>query len=87
MLVEIKPSHLEVGSIVEIDEKLYIVNELPSCVYYETRPSWRHYLHSLEGQGFYDYPVTLNMLSERVQQNGWKVYSKKHYKFVVEEMH
>ncbi|MDR6779555.1 MULTISPECIES: hypothetical protein [Paenibacillus] len=85
MKVDIRKPLIEAGSIVEIEGNYYIVNELPSCVYYETRPHWRFYLHNLNGTGFYNYPVTIEVLSQTIHNEGWKVYSSKHFKLIIED--
>lgn len=80
--VEIQ-EEVTLGSVVEIDGHYYIVLELPSCVSYETKPEWRHYLHALSGESYYNYPMSFKDLKSMIKRNGWKVYNEHSYKLVV----
>ncbi len=77
------PIKLNVGDIVEIDGKFYIVNSLIGCVDWDWKQG-EYYLHNLNGSNFYSYPTSLGQLMLQIKESEGKVYPKTQFKINLE---
>jgi len=77
--VTVLEKELQVGNVVQIKDDFYMVMELPSCVSYEYDKYGRHYLMSLTGVGYYDYPTTLKRLLLIIKNANGAIYDRDTY--------
>lgn len=83
MDVELRVDEIEVGAVVEISHKYYMVQQLPPCIGDYQYLGHRFYLQSLSGYGCWDYPNTLSQLKIIIANAKGRVYGLNSYKAVI----